>query len=181
MSRHNLPRDLPLLADHLERHEISATLWIFNATAWCRTGDESTSLITLDLAVLPSQDREVRPRARRRPVAALSGKGLSTFDPAEAQGFAEAEREGTLRRRPATNAHPSQPPRSGWTHRILSWQRRRRKHAACDTKFTLKVFSTKPCVRNPVYRTSTVGTVKQIGTFFSVFQGGSLPLFHGSL
>ena len=52
MCRRNLPGALRLLADHLDRHEISASLWNFQGNGMVQDWRRAHFLLTLDLAVL---------------------------------------------------------------------------------------------------------------------------------
>ena len=53
MCRLDLPAALRLLADHLERHEISGTLWSFQGNGMVQDWRREHFLMTLDLAVAP--------------------------------------------------------------------------------------------------------------------------------
>ena len=53
MCRHDLPGALRLLANHLERKEISATLWSFQGNGMVQDWRREHFLMTLDLAVAP--------------------------------------------------------------------------------------------------------------------------------
>lgn len=53
MCRHDLPGALRLLADHLERREISGSLWSFQGNGMVQDWRREHFLMTLDLAVLP--------------------------------------------------------------------------------------------------------------------------------
>ena len=55
MCRHDLPGALRLLADHLDRQEISGSLWSFQGNGMVQDWRREHFLITLDLAVLPSR------------------------------------------------------------------------------------------------------------------------------
>ena len=54
MCRHDLPGALRLLADHLDRQQISASLWNFQGNGMVQDWRREHFLMTLDLAVLPS-------------------------------------------------------------------------------------------------------------------------------
>lgn len=55
MCQHDLPGALRLLADHLDRQEISASLWNFQGNGMVQDWRREHFLLTLDLAVLPSR------------------------------------------------------------------------------------------------------------------------------
>lgn len=55
MCRHDLPGALRLLADHLDRQEISGSLWSFQGNGMVQDWRREHFLMTLDLAVLPSR------------------------------------------------------------------------------------------------------------------------------
>ena len=54
MCRHDLSGALRLLADHLDRQEISGSLWSFQGNGMVQDWRREHFLMTLDVAVLPS-------------------------------------------------------------------------------------------------------------------------------
>ncbi len=53
MCRHDLPGALRLLADHLDRKEITGSLWNFQGNGMVQDWRREHFLMTLDLAALP--------------------------------------------------------------------------------------------------------------------------------
>ena len=60
LCRQDLPAALRLLAEHLERNEMSGTLWSFQGNGMVQDWRREHFLMTLDLAVAPLRHTEIK-------------------------------------------------------------------------------------------------------------------------